>query len=71
MKKQNKISPEEAVRYLEDMRLLFAQTDLPTVPISLRIPKNILHLLKVKAKMENKKYQSLIIEYIRAGLEQR
>ncbi len=68
-KEKNKITPEQALRYLEDMRLLSEQKDLPTSPISLRIPQNLLSLLKSKAKIENKKYQSLIVEYIRLGLQ--
>jgi predicted DNA binding CopG/RHH family protein len=37
--------------------------------ISLRVPGNILKTIKNKAKVENKKYQSLIIEILRAGLK--
>lgn len=67
-KKIDKVSPEEALNYLEGMRQLMEQKDLPTTPISIRIPANLLNLLKAKAKIEKKKYQSLIIEYIREGL---
>lgn len=61
-------SPEEALRFLEDIRLMSAHLDEPTVAISLRVPANILRSLKLKAKVENSKYQSIIIEYIRQGL---
>lgn len=40
------ISPEEALRFLED----------------------ILRSVKLKAKADGKKYQSLIVEYLRKGL---
>ncbi len=66
--KNENISPEEALNFLEGMRQLMEQKDLPTTPISIRIPANLLNLLKSKAKIEKKKYQSLIIEYIRDGL---
>ncbi|MCO5114498.1 MAG: hypothetical protein M9899_10030 [Bdellovibrionaceae bacterium] len=66
--KNENISPEEALNFLEGMRQLMEQKDLPTTPISIRIPANLLNLLKSKAKIEKKKYQSLIIEYIREGL---
>lgn len=64
------ISPEEAVRFLEDIRLFSGDVDEPTVAISLRVPGNILRSLKLKAKADGKRYQSLIIEYIRNGLRQ-
>ncbi|OYZ13673.1 MAG: hypothetical protein B7Y39_17105 [Bdellovibrio sp. 28-41-41] len=62
-------SPLEALQYLESMRQLSEDKDDPTVMISLRIPGNILKTLKNKAKIENKKYQSLIIELLRLGLK--
>ncbi len=63
------LSPEEAVRFLEDIRVMSSQIDEPTVAISLRVPENILRSLKIKAKAEGKKYQSLMIEYLRGGLQ--
>ncbi|MFN8792575.1 MAG: hypothetical protein ACK5Y2_14060 [Bdellovibrionales bacterium] len=65
------IPPEEAVRFLEDMRLMMAEKDEPTVPMSLRIPANILRALKLRAKSQGKKYQSLMVEYLRQGLRSR
>lgn len=70
-KKSAQISPEEAVEFLENMRLMASEIDEPTQAISLRIPGNILRTLKLKAKADGKKYQSLIIEYIRQGLRQK
>lgn len=68
-RKQTEISPEEAIRFLEDMRNLSYDIDEPTVAISLRVPANILRATKLKAKAEKKKYQSIIIEFIRQGLK--
>jgi predicted DNA binding CopG/RHH family protein len=62
-------SPLEALQYLESMRRLSEDKDDPTVMISIRIPGNILKTIKNKAKIENKKYQSLIIELLRLGLK--
>ncbi len=62
------ISPEQIVRFLEDMRNLAGRIDEPTKAISLRIPENILRAVKAQAQFDGKKYQSLIIEYIRRGL---
>ena len=63
------ITPESALQFLEDMRVMASEVDEPTVSISLRVPKNILRSIKFKAKQDGKKYQSLIIEYIRRGLK--
>ena len=69
--KNPKISPEDAIRFLDDMRKMSANIDEPTVAISLRIPGNILRSLKLKAKADGKKYQSLIVEYLRKGLQEK
>lgn len=66
-----KISPEEAVKFLEDVRLMSSSVDEPTVAISLRVPGNILRSIKLKAKADGKKYQSLIVEYLRQGLQKK
>jgi predicted DNA binding CopG/RHH family protein len=68
-KKIKKISPHEALKFLENMRRIVEDKDEPTKLISLRVPNNILQALKTKAKSENNKYQSLIIYYIRQGLK--
>lgn len=64
-----RVTPEEAVQFIESMWQLQADKDLPTKLISLRIPENILNALKIKAKSEGKKYQSLMIQFIRDGLK--
>lgn len=75
-KKTNKtqspqISPEDALRFLEDMRTMTLDMDEPTVAISLRVPGNVLRAIKLKAKADGKKYQSLIVEYLRRGLQEK
>jgi predicted DNA binding CopG/RHH family protein len=71
MKKSVKksISPEEAIQYIEDMQVMQSEIDDKTVAISLRIPQNLLRALKTKAKIDGKKYQSLLVDYIRIGLK--
>lgn len=69
--KDVKISPEDAVRFLDDMRKMSVSIDEPTVAISLRVPGNILRSIKLKAKADGKKYQSLIVEYLRKGLQEK
>ncbi len=64
------ITPLQAIQFLEDIRTLQNEMDEPTVAISLRVPGNILRALKLKAKADGKKYQSLIIEYLRQALRQ-
>jgi predicted DNA binding CopG/RHH family protein len=63
------ITPEEALRFLEDIRTLQSDIDEPTISISLRVPGNILRALRLRAKADGKKYQSLMIEYLRYGLK--
>lgn len=66
-----KISPEQAVEFLESFRKLGSEIDEATQLISIRIPANILKALKLRAGVEGKKYQSLMIEYLRKGLRQK
>lgn len=66
--KKSDITPEEAIRFLDDMRKLSHDIDEKSVAISIRIPENVLRALKTKAKTENRKYQSIMVEYIRQGL---
>lgn len=65
------ISPEEAVRFLEDIRRMAEDKDEATVAISLRVPANLLRTIKTKAKADGKKYQSLMIEYLRQGIRKK
>jgi predicted DNA binding CopG/RHH family protein len=67
--KKQKLTPIEAVEFLESFRLMMADKDEPAKSISIRIPENILRALKLKAKSEGKKYQSLIVEILRKSLK--
>lgn len=69
MKNKTKLKPEEALEFLESMRKLSSNIDEERKLISIRIPQNLLRALKLKAKNENKKYQSMIIESIRDFLK--
>ncbi len=73
LKSKNKISenikPADALKFLEDFRLLGSNIDGPKKMISIRLPENLIRNLKNKAKIENKKYQALIIESIRSYLK--
>lgn len=70
-KRSKHISTEEAVQFLEDIRRLDEDIDEPTKAISLRVPGNILRAIKLKAKADGRKYQSLMIAYFRRGLRDR
>lgn len=63
------LSPEDTLQFLEDMRTLGDDIDEPSVAISIRIPNNLLRAVKAKAKCDGKKYQSLILQYLRQGLK--
>lgn len=69
--KKTGISPEDALRFLEDIRTMSSEIDEATVAISLRVPANILRAIKLKAKADGKKYQSLMVEYMRKGLREK
>lgn len=62
------IPPRQALQFLEDVRVLYSTKDEATRAISLRVPENLLRLLKTRAEIEGKKYQSLMIEILREGL---
>lgn len=68
-KKIRPVSIEEGLQFLEDIQRLPYEIDEPTKAISLRVPQNILRALKIKARLEKRKYQSLIVEFIRVGLK--
>ncbi len=68
-KEVEQVSPEAAVQFLEDIRNMASDIDEATVAISLRVPANVLRAIKTKAKAEGKKYQSLMIDYLRKGLK--
>jgi len=69
MPKKHEISPEEALDFLESIRGLSADVDEETKMISIRVPQNLLRALKLKAKFEKRKYQSMIVESIRESLK--
>ncbi len=66
---KNAISPEEALEFIEAFKKMLDDLDEPTQAISLRVPANLLKALKIKAKSENKKYQSMIVTMIRNYLK--
>lgn len=68
MKKTKQVTIEEGLKFIDSFQKMLVQQDEKTVPISLRVPQNILTSVKFKAASQNKKYQSLLIEYIRLGL---
>jgi predicted DNA binding CopG/RHH family protein len=65
------ISPEEALQFLEDIRVMGSEIDEPTVAISLRVPANLLRALKLSAKADGQKYQTRLIRILRHGLRQK
>ena len=65
------VTPLQALQFLEDVRVLYSSMDEATSAISLRVPENILRLLKTRAAVEGKKYQSLIIQILRESLKPR
>lgn len=69
-RKSKNATIDEAMRFLEDSRLLFSGNDEATKAISIRVPANVLRAFKTKAKVQEKKYQSVIITLMRKWIGQ-
>lgn len=69
-RKKNSEKPlEDGLLFIDSFQKMLADQDEATVAISLRIPKNLLRLLKFRASSTKIKYQTLLIEYLRRGLK--
>jgi predicted DNA binding CopG/RHH family protein len=66
--KSRKVSPEQALEFLEGFRKMQTGKDEPTKAISLRVPGNILTAYKTLAASEGRAYQSMMIQALRAYL---
>lgn len=62
---RSEMSVDEAMRFLEDMQHLGSEIDEPTQAISLRVPRNVLRVFKARAKLDARKYQSVIVALMR------
>lgn len=60
-----RVSAEQALEFIDAFQKMMADRDEPTKLISLRVPENILRAMKTKAKFEQKKYQTLMIQAFR------
>lgn len=59
----------EALHFIEGFSKMIHDKDEPTKLISIRVPENLLNLLKKKAQYEGKKYQSMIVQAVREYLK--
>lgn len=62
-------SVSEILHFLEDYRQIASGDEGPTKLISLRVPEKILELFKIKAKHQDKKYQTVIVKLMREYLK--
>ena len=51
------------------MRTLAFGLEEKTIMISLRVPANVLRAFKARAQMDNRKYQSTLVQLMRESLE--
>lgn len=65
VKNVKRISPEEALDFLESFKKMSSGLDEKTQLISLRVPANILRAYKIKARAEDKPYQRLMMQALR------
>jgi predicted DNA binding CopG/RHH family protein len=68
-KSENRLKPEDALKFLEDFQNTVHGRDTKTKSISLRVPENVLNTFKQAAKNQNKKYQSVIVQLMREWLK--
>lgn len=66
--KAGKPTPEQALAFLENFRKMQAGKDEPSIPISLRVPGNILKAYKALAATEDRSYQTMMIQALREYL---
>ena len=52
-------------KFLDDFQKITMGKDDKTVPISLRVPRNILDVFKYNSQKKKLKYQSVIVELMR------
>lgn len=62
---QQKLTPEQALDFLEGMRQLQSGIDEKTQPISIRVPGNLLRAYKTLAQTEGRSYQTMMIQALR------
>lgn len=70
-KKQDSLTSEQALQFLEDFRSLVHGQDKLSRPISIRIPENVLESFKRVCKQSGVKYQSQIVQLMRQWLIQK
>jgi len=68
-KKQDDMSSDQILQFLEDFRTVTYGQDKKTKMISIRIPENILQTFKLQAQLQQRPYQSVIVELMRLWLK--
>ena len=63
-----KLTPTEVAQFLEEFRLMHAQTADHSKLISIRIPESLLKSFKIKCKASNTPYQTMIKELMKNWL---
>ena len=69
--RESRITPEQALDFLESFREMQAGKDEPTRMISIRVPGNVLRAYKIAAQAENRSYQSMMNQALREYLRNR
>ncbi|MEN9722201.1 MAG: hypothetical protein RJB38_187 [Pseudomonadota bacterium] len=60
-----KVTPAEALQFLEDFRQLMEGNEGPSKLISIRVPERLLRLFRSQCDRAGRKYQSQILELMR------
>lgn len=68
-KDSDQLTALQALKFLDDFRQVVYGQESKTKLISLRVPENLLASFKVKAKQQDRKYQSVIVQLMRQWLK--
>lgn len=68
-RKKEKLTPEQALDFLENFRKMNEGIDEPAKAISLRVPGNILNAFKTIAQSRKMGYQTMMIQAFRDYLK--
>jgi uncharacterized protein (DUF4415 family) len=66
---QNSLSPDETIEFLEQFSKVILSQDSASKLISIRIPENVLNSFKTLAKLQNRKYQTVMVQLMREWVQ--
>lgn len=68
LEQSQNMTTDQVLRFLDDFRRLHGHKPAPSKLISLKVPEDLLHAFKTKAKLSNTPYQTQIKALMRAWI---